>query len=84
MIHHLSHIAWALWLAVPVLATVLAAVWIWWRNRPPRRPTLTETLDEHAGYLACLGAAVSAGVSQRRPAVGAADVAANGSGRDCR
>lgn len=32
-----------LWLAPPVLVTVLGSLWVWWRHRPARRPSAAET-----------------------------------------
>jgi hypothetical protein len=46
--------AWVLWLAVPVAATVLVALWSWWRGRPERRPTTPESMLAHAEYLNAL------------------------------
>jgi hypothetical protein len=46
--------AWAVWLAVPVAATVLAALWAWWRARPERAPTAREAIRAHRDYLDAL------------------------------
>jgi uncharacterized iron-regulated membrane protein len=51
--------AWALWLAGPVVATALAAVWVWWRGRPAKTPRPKQAIAEHQAYLDAL----------RRPAV---------------
>lgn len=47
--------AWAVWLAVPVAVTVLAAVWTWLRGRPPRTLDTYEAMQAHADYLDALG-----------------------------
>ncbi|HEY3090079.1 MAG TPA: hypothetical protein VGJ59_18665 [Jatrophihabitantaceae bacterium] len=46
--------AWALWLAGPVVATALAAVWVWWRGRPSKVPTPKQAMAEHRAYLEAL------------------------------
>lgn len=46
--------AWAVWLAVPVAATVLAALWAWWRARPARTPSAREAMQAHRDYLDAL------------------------------
>jgi hypothetical protein len=46
--------AWALWLASPVVATSLAALWVWWRGRPKRAPDIAEAMRQHDDYLAAL------------------------------
>jgi hypothetical protein len=46
--------AWAIWLAIPVLATVLAALWSWWRSRPSRVPRTHEAMQAHRDYLDAL------------------------------
>jgi hypothetical protein len=46
--------AWALWLAGPVVATALAAVWVWWRGRPPAVPSPKQAMAEHRAYLEAL------------------------------
>jgi hypothetical protein len=49
---------WAIWLAVPVGATTLAALWSWWRGwlvRRADRPLETEAaMRQHSDYLAAL------------------------------
>ena len=49
---------WALWLAVPIGATTLAALWAWfrgWRVRRAARPLSTErSVREHGAYLDAL------------------------------
>lgn len=45
---------WALWLAVPVLATVLAAVWSWLRSRPGATPNTGQSMQAHSDYLDAL------------------------------
>lgn len=46
--------AWAVWLAVPVVATLLIAGWVWLRGRPPRLPTTDEAMRAHQRYLEAL------------------------------
>jgi hypothetical protein len=46
--------AWAGWLATPVAATVLAALWAWWRARPARLPSAQEAMRAHREYLDAL------------------------------
>jgi hypothetical protein len=46
--------AWALWLAVPVVVTVLVALWAWWRGRPQRQPDTDEAMRAHRDYLDAL------------------------------
>jgi uncharacterized iron-regulated membrane protein len=46
--------AWALWLAGPVVATALAAVWTWWRGRPAKAPKPKRAMAEHQAYLEAL------------------------------
>ncbi|WP_375481721.1 hypothetical protein [uncultured Jatrophihabitans sp.] len=52
---------WALWLAVPVAVTVLAALWSWLRSRPRRLPDTAESMRAHSAYLDALGATTRAG-----------------------
>lgn len=49
--------AWALWLAVPMVATVLAAVGTWWsarRTRPAKRADTVDAMQAHRNYLDAL------------------------------
>lgn len=46
--------AWVLWLAGPLVATALVALFVWWRGRPARRPTTPESMQAHSEYLAAL------------------------------
>jgi hypothetical protein len=46
--------AWAVWLAVPIAVTILAALWVWWRGRPRRAPTVAEAMQAHRDYLDAL------------------------------
>jgi hypothetical protein len=48
-------VGWALWLAVPLVATVLAAVVTWWRGRPPAPPGPAQAMRAHQRYLDALG-----------------------------
>lgn len=49
-----DHYAWALWLATPVVATALAAAWVWWRGRAPKLPGPKRAIAEHRAYLEAL------------------------------
>ncbi len=59
----MTNYAWAVWLAVPVAATLLAAVWTWWRGRPPKTPRTRAAIVEHAAYLEALAQASERGPS---------------------
>lgn len=48
--------AWAAWLAVPLLATVLAALWAWIRGRPPAPLDTHAAITAHQRYLDALTA----------------------------
>jgi hypothetical protein len=74
---------WAIWLAVPVGATTLAALWSWlrgWRQRRAARPLGTEAaMRAHSEYLdalviparsACRPAARPADTSERSEGAG--------------
>jgi hypothetical protein len=43
--------AWAFWLAPPVLVTSLVAIWTWLRGRPARTPRIAEAMRGHQAYL---------------------------------
>lgn len=45
---------WAVWLAVPVVVTLLAALVTWLRARPRRRPGTRDTMRAHSDYLDAL------------------------------
>jgi hypothetical protein len=47
-------VSWVLWLSVPVVATVLAALWSWVRSRPTPTPTMAESMQAHSEYLDAL------------------------------
>jgi hypothetical protein len=47
-------VAWAIWLAAPVVLTLLVACWVWVRSRPPRAPTTAEAMRAHRDYLDAL------------------------------
>jgi hypothetical protein len=46
--------SWALWLALPAAATVLAAIGSWWRSRPKRTLTTHEAMQAHDQFLHAL------------------------------
>lgn len=46
--------AWAVWLAVPVLVTLLVAVAAWWHGRPARTPATHRAMQAHQDYLDAL------------------------------
>jgi hypothetical protein len=50
----LSSVSWAIWLAVPVVVTVLAALFLWWRGRPARPLRTAQTISGHQAYLDAL------------------------------
>jgi hypothetical protein len=45
---------WALWLAIPVAATLLAAIASWWRSRPEPTMTTVEAMQAHGEFLDAL------------------------------
>lgn len=45
---------WALWLSIPVAATVLAATGSWLRSRPKRSPSTDEAMRAHDEFLDAL------------------------------
>jgi hypothetical protein len=49
-----ASMSWALWLATPIVMTVLAATWSWWRGRPQRVPGTDEAMRAHQDYLDAL------------------------------
>lgn len=44
--------AWLVWLAIPVVATLVASVLSWLRNRPLPSPGTDEAMHAHREYLA--------------------------------
>jgi hypothetical protein len=48
-------VEWALWLAAPLVATLLAALVTWWRGRPPTIPNPAQAMRAHQRYLDALG-----------------------------
>ncbi|MEO6887027.1 MAG: hypothetical protein ABI232_12195 [Jatrophihabitantaceae bacterium] len=46
--------AWAVWLAVPIGATLLVSAWAWWRGRPARVPATHHAMQQHRDYLDAL------------------------------
>ena len=61
---------WALWLAAPIGATTLAALWAWfrgWRARRAARPPSTEqSVLDHGAYLDALVIPASSAVRPER------------------
>jgi hypothetical protein len=47
-------VAWAVWLSVPLLATVLAAIWAWLGGRPPAPLDTEAAITAHRRYLDAL------------------------------
>jgi hypothetical protein len=47
-------VQWAAWLAAPVVATLVAALWAWWRARLERTPGPDKTMQAHRDYLDAL------------------------------
>jgi hypothetical protein len=47
-------VSWALWLLVPVVLTVLAALGSWLRHRPARPPDTARAMREHGEFLDAL------------------------------
>jgi nitrate reductase gamma subunit len=47
-------VTWALWLAIPVAATVMAAIGSWWRFRPKRTLSTHEAMQAHDDFLNAL------------------------------
>ena len=48
------NVAWAVWLAVPVLVTLVAALITWLRSRPERELTTAQAMRAHDDYLDAL------------------------------
>jgi cytochrome c-type biogenesis protein CcmH/NrfF len=46
--------SWALWLAIPVALTLVAALITWLRSRPARIPDTAEAMQAHSEYLDAL------------------------------
>jgi hypothetical protein len=44
-------VAWAVWLSVPLLATLLAALWAWVRGRPEAPLDTEAAITAHRRYL---------------------------------
>jgi hypothetical protein len=71
----MAGLSWAMWLAAPVVVTLLAALFLWWRGRPERPVRTAQTISGHRAYLEALApAAPIAHIS----AVAHVDVAAEG------
>jgi hypothetical protein len=47
-------VAWVLWLSIPIVVTVLAALGSWLRSRPPRPPDTRRAMREHDEFLDAL------------------------------
>jgi hypothetical protein len=52
--------AWAYWLAAPLVATLLGAGWLWLRARPPRPLDTLQSIAGHRAYLDALESVVAA------------------------
>ena len=50
----MAHYAWALWLAVPVAATIVGALWTWWRGRAAKPQSPADAIAAHRAYLDAL------------------------------
>jgi hypothetical protein len=59
----MAGLSWAIWLAAPVAATLLAALVLWWRGLPKRPLRTAQTISGHQAYLQALMPAVSVAVS---------------------
>lgn len=46
---------WQLWLAAPLIATLTAAVVVWWRARPRPTPSVHVRVRDHHRFLDELG-----------------------------
>ena len=66
-----TNMTWALWLAVPIGATALAAIWVWWRGyrvRRAGRPLGTEAaVRAHSRYLDALTIPARSAARPERP-----------------
>jgi hypothetical protein len=47
-------VGWAVWLLIPVAATLLAAIGSWLRARPKKTPTTDEAMHAHSEFLDAL------------------------------
>jgi cytochrome c-type biogenesis protein CcmH/NrfF len=47
-------VSWAVWLSIPVVVTLLAALLTWLRSRPRRVPTTQRAMQAHSEYLDAL------------------------------
>jgi hypothetical protein len=47
-------VGWAVWLSIPVAATLLAAMGSWLRGRPKKTPTTDEAMRAHEEFLDAL------------------------------
>ena len=64
--------AWAVWLAVPIGATSLAAMWAWWRTRRAARKAVLDTPASMRAHQSYLDALTLPALSSRRPATSVA------------
>ena len=46
--------SWAVWLSIPVVVTVLTAVWSWLRSRPAATLNTSQAMQAHSDYLDAL------------------------------
>jgi hypothetical protein len=44
-------VGWQAWLAAPVVATLIAALWVWWRARPKPAPPVHQRVRDHQRFL---------------------------------
>jgi hypothetical protein len=54
---NLASVSWAMWLAAPVLVTMVAALFLWWRARVERSLAALrtpQTISAHRAYLDAL------------------------------
>ena len=59
--------AWAVWLAVPIGATILAALFTWWRGRRAARAEQLDTAGSMQAHQSYLDSLVIPARSDKRP-----------------
>ncbi|SOD73195.1 hypothetical protein SAMN05892883_2484 [Jatrophihabitans sp. GAS493] len=60
--------AWAIWLAAPLLITLFASLWMWWRGRARGVPAAGSAIKAHHRYLDTLSAVAASTAQPSRPA----------------